>query len=241
MCTLSWVRTSSAQYSAFFNRDEQRSRAPGHPPRRGTTGRTPWIAPIDGEAGGTWIGVNGHGITLALLNRYADTPHEIPGSPVSRGLLVRGLLDTADPDALDRRLAAIPLHDYLPFTLVLLAPVHPARVHEWDGGRLAASTVAGSGLLRTSSAVDQEGAERNRGSLFPTDPATPDVLAALHRSHDPEPGAISVCMHRPDAVTVSFARVDVTPGHVSMRYAAGPPCTTPVTEGLTLPRLPAAP
>lgn len=240
MCTLSWVRTSSAQYSAFFNRDEQRSRVPGHPPRRGTTGRTPWIAPIDGEAGGTWIGVNGHGVTLALLNRYADTPHEVPGSPVSRGLLVRDLLDTSDPDNLAHRLAAAPLRDYLPFTLVVLAPGHPADVHEWDGGRLVTSTVAENGLLRTSSGVDQAGAERVRGNLFTAHPPATDVLANLHRSHDPEPGALSVCMHRSDAMTVSFAHVDVTAERMTMRYAPGPPCITPVTEELTLARLPTA-
>ncbi len=239
MCTLSWVRLSPAQYTAFFNRDEQRSRSPGHPPRLGVTRGIPWIAPIDGEAGGTWIGVNGHGVTLALLNRYADAPHEIPGSPVSRGLLVRDLLDTPNPETLDRRLAAASLQSYLPFTLVLLAPEHPARVHEWDGTTLVTNAVPGSGLLRTSSGADQTGAEQNRHRLFEALSPTPDTLAEVHRSHDPSPGALSVCMHRSDAMTVSFARVDVTPGEVVMRYAPGPPCTTPVTEGLTLARLPA--
>lgn len=239
MCTLSWVRLSPAHYSAFFNRDEQRSRSPGHPPRSGFTKGVPWIAPIDGEAGGTWIGVNGHGITLALLNRYADTPHDVPGSPVSRGLLVRDLLDTPDPETLDRRLATASLRSYRPFTLVLLAPEHPARIHEWDGGTLVTLAEPASGLLRTSSGEDQEGAERNRHRVFRAHPSTPEALAGVHQSHDPDPGALSVCMHRSDAMTVSFAQVEVTPGEVALRYAPGPPCITPVTDGLTLARLPA--
>ena len=39
--------------------------------------------------------------------------------------------------------------------------------------------------------------------------------------------AFSVCMHRPDARTVSSTVVVVEPGSVTMRYRAGWPCERP--------------
>jgi Transport and Golgi organisation 2 len=53
-----------------------------------------------------------------------------------------------------------------------------------------------------------------------------DCLQKLHKSHDPEPGPYSICMHRPDAATVSYTQVEFTPREISMVYVAGPPCET---------------
>ena len=65
MCTLSWIRGVD-RYSVFMNRDEQPTRAPGIPPTI-HEGRVRWIAPIDGQSHGTWIGATDQGVTLAIL------------------------------------------------------------------------------------------------------------------------------------------------------------------------------
>ena len=58
----------------------------------------PWVGPhldrgilcgIDRTAGGTWLGVNKHGLLVAVTNRPCAEP---PPSPRSRGLLCRDLL-----------------------------------------------------------------------------------------------------------------------------------------------------
>ena len=41
-------------------------------PRIGDVRGVSFVAPIDGDHGGSWIGVNQFGLTLCLLNRYDD-------------------------------------------------------------------------------------------------------------------------------------------------------------------------
>lgn len=47
------------------------------------------VAGIDPQAGGTWFGVNEHGVLVAVVNRSKS---ELPARPRSRGLLARALL-----------------------------------------------------------------------------------------------------------------------------------------------------
>src|SRR5580765_6673610 len=102
MCTLSWIRGVDG-YSVFMNRDEQPTRAPGLPP--GVQGaEVRWIAPLDGQSHGTWIGANDRGVTLAILNRYHESPMSADGAWISRGLLVTSLLEETDKDRVERRL-----------------------------------------------------------------------------------------------------------------------------------------
>ena len=49
-----------------------------------------------------------------------------------------------------------------------------------------------------------------------------DWLRRLHRSHAPQAGPFSACMHRTDAATVSY-RVAVSSRRATMRYRAGTP------------------
>jgi hypothetical protein len=74
------------------NREEFYRRG-GEPPRLidtsagGQTARA--VAGIDPTAGGTWLGVNAHGVLVAVTNRRQSRP---PERPRSRGLLARDLL-----------------------------------------------------------------------------------------------------------------------------------------------------
>ena len=55
----------------------------------------------------------------------------------------------------------------------------------------------------------------------------PDLVAwlrSLHSSHIPDAGAFSVCVHRPDAATVSYTEVECGPRELRMSYLAGNPC-----------------
>ena len=53
---------------------------------------------------------------------------------------------------------------------------------------------------------------------------TLEAALAYHRSHYPERGPFSTCMHRDDARTVSFTWVRVDPAEVRMRYSPDSPC-----------------
>ena len=74
-----------------------------------------------------------------------------------------------------------------------------------------------------------------RGSVCLKASAEPDAgtlpwVKRLHSSHDPEPGAYSVCMHRDDAVTVSMTLVEVSGDTATMRYHDGSPCQSHSSE-----------
>jgi uncharacterized protein with NRDE domain len=69
------------------NREEFYSRG-GSPPALLDGGRA--VAGLDPLAGGTWLGVNAHGVVVAVTNRPKSQP---PPQPRSRGQLARELLD----------------------------------------------------------------------------------------------------------------------------------------------------
>jgi hypothetical protein len=252
MCTLSWIR-GEAGYAVFMNRDERPGRAPGLPPAI-HDGPVRWIAPLDGQSHGTWIGANERGVTLAVLNRYSESPMSAEGEWISRGLLVTSLLEETSKDDVERRLRDEPLGLYQPFTLVTFEVGRGARLLAWNGKEVSASQVVNTGLVITSSGFDQELATKLRGSLFerweeferpdPTNPAYPtypghptmEAFEEIHASHLPEMGPLSICMHRPEAGTVSFTRIDVRPDAIRVHYVPGPPGETPERVTRTLPR-----
>ena len=75
------------------NRDEFHDRQGNLPAVWERTG-TRFIAPKDGRAGGTWIGLNEHQMTAAITNRAQPN---LPGGVRSRGLLTADLLASASP------------------------------------------------------------------------------------------------------------------------------------------------
>ena len=230
MCTLSWIPLPDG-YAVAMNRDERRTRAPALPPGPVDAAGVPALMPVDGDAGGTWISVNHGAHTLALLNRWDESPHDTGAPLVSRGLLVRELAGLPGSSAVRTALSRLPLSRYRPFTLVSVAPTEPPVLFEWNGQQLSQGSVAEPGLVRTSSGSDQAGVERSRGVLFRAASQvpgglTPELLVVLHRSHLPERGQLSICMHRDEALTVSFSLITVSGGQVLFRYVSGSPCET---------------
>jgi uncharacterized protein with NRDE domain len=94
MCTVSWIHQDGG-YQLLCNRDERCARKPALPPRLQGRGEVRFIAPVDGEHGGSWIGVNQFGLSLCLLNRYQDRERETTEPMVSRGLVLLELLDSS--------------------------------------------------------------------------------------------------------------------------------------------------
>lgn len=240
MCTATWLAEPGG-YQLFFNRDELRSRKPALPPavreRRGMR----YLAPEDGEAGGTWIAVNQAGVSVGLLNGAAAAP--LPDREwTSRGTLVSSLADAGGWQEVRRRLADLALADIRPFTLVVAEPGAglTVRAADWDGLRLTVSEGEPEMPL-ASSGYDHRQVQAVRRRLWTerqagNGPLTPETLLAFHRSHEPERGPFSPCMHRPEARSVSFTRVRVTPKEVTLWYTPGPPCVTAPGEPVSLPR-----
>lgn len=235
MCSATWIRTSEG-YEVFFNRDELRTRAPALFPSVRESQGVRFVAPTDGDAGGTWLGVNELGVTIGLANGAGSERDESQGPFRSRGLLVLDLLSSAGVDEAGERLAAIDGSTYRSFELFAIGPRSEGRSWRWDGREIAGREVEGPGVLLFSSSRDPARARVEREALLERllrehGRLDADLLAAFHASHEPERGAWSPCMHREDASTVSESRIRVAGSEVAFTYRPGPPCegASPVT------------
>jgi hypothetical protein len=182
---------------------------------------------VDPQTGGTWIGVNEFGVSVCLLNGK-NASGRAP-AVCSRGLIVRDLIWADSVRECALWLNQIDLTRVAPFVVLLLQPEMPATVGHWDGERLMLDGSADSSIPLTSSSYDPGGAREIRQKEFRTltrsgDRIDPSALYAFHRSHRHGPSPYSVCMHRPDAETVSFSHIVVTPDEVRFSYSPAAPC-----------------
>jgi uncharacterized protein with NRDE domain len=85
------------------NRDERLDR-PAAPPRLFEARAIPVVAPVDLQAGGTWLGLSARGVFAGITNRFG-----VPPDPArrSRGELVFEALLGADAQAGADRIAAL--------------------------------------------------------------------------------------------------------------------------------------
>ena len=118
MCTLVLLRRPDAQWPLVLaaNRDEMIER-PWRPPGRHWPDRPEVLAGQDMLAGGSWLGLNDHGVIAGILNRFG-TLGPAPGQR-SRGELVLEALDHADARDAAAALAAIDPRAYRPFNMII--------------------------------------------------------------------------------------------------------------------------
>src|SRR4051812_25946801 len=246
MCSVSWARRRESLLVAM-NRDERRDRAPARPPRRWRGDGEAFTAPVDGDAGGTWIAATDSGVVLALLNHYApvgpgvvQAPEQpgvvdlagaeapgVVGAPprISRGLLVTTLAaDTLPPDA--ARLRSAGLASFAPFRLFVAGLRVPPRVFTWDGAGLSARRLDPRLGFLTSSSWNPRAVIPARHARFRAfarahpRPTRADLVAFHAGASDPRGTPWAICMSRDDARTVSLTVVEVTTAGTTMRYRA---------------------
>jgi hypothetical protein len=231
MCTATW-RFCDGGYDLLFSRDESSARGRGTAPSRLALTNVVAIAPSDPDSGGTWIGVNHLGLSLCVQNRYQDSRLTTPASgTISRGLLLRSLLDAPTADDALHRVSVAALDAYRPFDLALFEPSGRALMVCWSGRRLWRRALDSGDRPLVSSSFRLPEVKQARGHTYDEivgRSGEPDLerLLSFHRSHLPERGPLSACMHRRDASTVSFSWITVGSESISFRYSDGPPCTT---------------
>jgi len=239
VCTLTWIRRGTG-YDLFFNRDEMRTRKVALAPRIHERAARHWIAPIDPEGGGTWIGVNEFGVGVALLNGYRRSD-DVARTWVSRGVLVDSLLDALSPREIEVRLRKRDLSRFRSFSLVAIEPLSPALLATWDGAELALDRRDAGVPPICSSSLDPTGATHFRRELFQEmrvrhGAVDTQLLERFHSSHEPVRGPLSPCMHRDDAQTHSFTRIRVDARKVELHYSPGAPCQRLPAEVVELER-----
>ncbi len=229
MCFLALLYRAVPHYPVVIaaNRDERPNR-PGQPPRELHPGV--W-APVDPQAGGTWLGVNAAGRVVALANRRSAAPPEPRAR--SRGLLCLELLETEwpnieFPERLRRTVQRAP---YNPFNLIVadrcmawMASFTQGSLEHWalpPGAHLLGNRAPGS---------DEPKLVRARALIVPTAGVEGGLamLARVCRDHGQRSdGADAICCHSGSLVTLSSILMALSEreGTVRYYYAAGPPCT----------------
>lgn len=211
-----------------MNRDEKLTRPIGLPPKLKQVNGRVVMSPSE-PGGGTWIAVNDHGATLALINWYSITTR-VGGKTVSRGEVINPMSAAISPDPADAALRGLPLNQINPFRLIGIYPATGEIVEwGWNSNQLVRKHHRWNTQQWISSGFDEPTAQRVRGRTFQRalrqhSAGSLDWLRRLHRSHSPKAGPFSTCMHRADAATVSYTEVVVSSRRATIRYHLGTPC-----------------
>jgi hypothetical protein len=232
MCTLiAAVRpTPSLPLVIAANRDELTAR-PATPPFL-WPGTPAVLSPRDDLAGGTWLGLNAHGLFVGVTNR-AGKPRD--DSRKSRGALVADALRAPSAAELHHRLAGVDPAAYNPFHL-LYADRESAHL-TWSDGHALHRADLGPGLHiateRSFGAGDEARAAlvRRRWDALPE--LSPGAIGPVLAEHADDPFA-ATCVHA-DAFgygTRSSMILMLGRGWDDTRllWAEGRPCRTPFVE-----------
>jgi hypothetical protein len=223
MCVLAvWLEKDRLVVAA--NRDESMTR-PSAPPSELKPGV---LAGKDLVSGGTWLGVNKHGLFIAVTNRRAPTP--TPQS-LSRGLLALETLNCRKlpcvEGIVERRVKDQPVAG---FNLVAVVEGQGLCLH-YDGTLRRAPFGAGVHVVSSDRDLDDPEMPEKRclDRFVAQHPGIPDEasLKEFLASHE---GERPVCKHGEGYGTVSSTILIDDGRKARMLYAAGPPCRTPFME-----------
>lgn len=247
MCTLAILRRPEARFPLVVaaNRDESLERPATGPLRWDEP--VPFVAGRDELAGGTWLGVNRHGLVVGLTNHWTGAAPD--PAKASRGDVVRDLLQAESVEALRTRLAVWDPAATNPFLLLAAAR---------DGQALWAASADGLRPRTIDTPVFALGNEMpdvdpgHRARALGADVARLDLdepgelrsaLAARLARHDGDRGPReSVCVHTDRGYGTVSSQIILLGGVAGDDFlwsAPGPPCTaafadhTPLLRGVT--------
>ena len=233
MCTLVALHRCTPGVPLWIaaNRDEFLDRpAEGPAVREGRAG--PIVAPLDRRAGGTWWGLNAHGVFAAVTNRPTASPDP---ARRSRGQLVLDLLVARSARDAAARAAALERGRYNPCNLFVADARHAFAV-VYENAPVLHPLAAGVHVIGNAD-PDAREVPKVRRTLERAERVAagpPDAiragLAALCRTHgDDEDPRGDTCVHLGAYGTRSSSLLRLG-DDAFLEHAAGPPCTTPYRD-----------
>jgi uncharacterized protein with NRDE domain len=182
----------------FFNRDERRNRAAAVAPEVFETPDGRYIAPLDPQGGGTWLGLHSNGWCVCLLNYYPEDKVIYGPQYRSRGLLVKDILDHGRiPD--NRELSkTVKEGPYPPFSLYIIWK-DKSQLYQWDQKHLVLNHNT-EGFLTSSGYQNSRIFPLRQAQFQNLQSRQTDDLREFHRKKHPR-GDEGIWMERPDACT----------------------------------------
>lgn len=213
------------------NRDEYEARPAAPPARIESRGEWPaFVAPQDLEAGGTWMGVNAHGLFVGLTNRPTEQRRN---DRRSRGLLVLDALGRRSASQVAREMHSGLEGTYNPFNLLYADGKETWVTSLTEQGEATRALDPGVQILcnrdvndSTSPKIAAIRARLGRLDLSAPFPRLFAELEGLLQSHDADGPLESVCVHTDGYGTRSSAILAVGSHRWHYWYADGPPCET---------------
>ena len=203
MCTLTIIPQQQGLLLTM-NRDERRTRH-----EAGLHDAGMLCYPVDGEAKGTWVGVNQCGVTMALLNRYQEPTRE---GAISRGHIIVDALQQGGYDAVLSYMQQLKPAQYNPFDCVV-ASVSGINHFTWTGSEFHQRTLpADTPLMLSSSSVNLEETLAHRRKLFNSwlDSSDPHkTIEQFHLYQQTGEESQSVMMARELSHTKSFTQIKI--------------------------------
>lgn len=238
MCTLHLFFQVFSEFPVVFavNRDELLDR-PWEPPQVLSTSPVVF-GPRDVLAGGTWLGVNEHGVLAGLANHFGTLSRPETPSYCSRGAVVLDALQASS--AREGAAAAERTAPACKSYTLLVADPEAAFVVQRTPSETSVFPLA-AGCHAVTNAPFRHPADpkaprvlRRMDTLASAGGAPgPAELTRLLADHDTDcPEATPVCIHpAPDSrfgtSSASAIRIRGARGVESFFFAPGPPCTTP--------------
>lgn len=222
MCTLVLLQKQGELLAVSGNRNELLTRPATGPHLEGGV-----LAPRDDLAGGSWLGLNRHGLFVCVTNRRGAM---VDPSRKSRGLLVLEALRAHGARELRKTLQELPGDRHNGFHLIY-ADLREAYVSWGDGTRIAhvALTPGEVHVITERSFGAGEGKrERTVAADFAKLPPEVNAWREPMRRHNSEP-LESACVHA-DAVgygTRSSLQLVLQGSGVAALWTDGHPCTRP--------------
>jgi hypothetical protein len=196
MCTLVMLRRPGTPWPLLLaaNRDEVLSR-PWRPPGRHWPDRAEVVAGQDELAGGSWLGINDHGLVAAVLNRV-DSLGPASGKR-SRGELVLDALDFEDAASSAAALVDLDPDAYRPFNLVIADAVNAYWLRHAGGlPGFAFRTLDGSWREVDALHVHEDRALPGRSPAIERRPVPPGLTMLTARDLN-DPNSARIRLHRP--------------------------------------------
>lgn len=209
MCTVTYIPIDDRRFIFTSNRDESPMRKT-IPPSQYMEDGVKMTYPKDALAGGTWIGVSEKKRLVCLLNGGFEKHTRNSYYRMSRGVVVKKLLQVNDPVA---TIEEFDFDNIEPFTIVMVDWSSDLRAYElvWDGHQKHFSALENSPKIWSSSTLYDAETKQLRIQWFEEwmqdHPFTQPEILSFHKNTDKGETGTSLKMKRPFVETVSITSI----------------------------------